>query len=141
MLLLHAGATAAMVGLIWTVQLVIYPLLRSTEPPMFVAIHRLHTTRISVVLALFAPVEALSAVLLVSSRPDSVSDTLLWGGLALLAIAWGLTLLLSAPAHASLRAGYDLDAINRLIRSNWLRTATWTARGVVALTMISRVIG
>jgi hypothetical protein len=141
LLLIHAAATAAMVGLIWTVQLVVYPLFRTIGPEEFAVAHALHTKRVSVVLALFAPLEVLSAVALVLQGPEGVSDLLLWSGLALLAIVWGLTLILSVPAHTALGAGQDLEIINRLIRTNWPRTIAWTSRGVVAFVMLERFAG
>jgi hypothetical protein len=43
------------------------------------------------------------------------------------------------PCHKKLDKGLDLPAAHRLVRTNWIRTAAWTARGVVAI-LISQVM-
>lgn len=53
-----------------------------------------------------------------------------WLGLAILGIIWISTAFVQVPLHARLEGGWDGVAIERLIRSNWLRTIPWTMRGV-----------
>ena len=35
-------------------------------------------------------------------------------------------------------SAWDAEAIRRLVATNWIRTAAWTARGVLSLWMLSR---
>lgn len=45
-----------------------------------------------------------------------------------------MTFLLSVPDHGRLQAqGKNLEVIDHLVRTNWLRTAAWTAAWLVFL--------
>ncbi|HLP84297.1 MAG TPA: hypothetical protein VK157_08100, partial [Phycisphaerales bacterium] len=52
-----------------------------------------------------------------------------------LLVNWLSTFLWQVPLHARLQRG-ETDAINTLIRSNWLRTVCWTIRAVLACLML-----
>jgi hypothetical protein len=41
--------------------------------------------------------------------------------------------------HARLGQGADEAALRRLVRTNWIRTLAWTARGVLVLWMLVAV--
>jgi hypothetical protein len=49
----------------------------------------------------------------------------------LLALIWLSTAVVQVPLHQSLAARYDDSTLRRLVRSNWLRTMAWTARGLL----------
>jgi hypothetical protein len=78
-------------------------------------------------------VELTTAVALVLWRPAA---PLVWIGLALVVAIWLLTTFLQMPAHRRLLAGFDAGVHRSLVRSNWLRTAAWTARAAVALWLL-----
>jgi hypothetical protein len=42
----------------------------------------------------------------------------------------------SVPCHQRLSAAYDDAVLDRLVRTNWYRTAAWTAGGTVAAAMV-----
>jgi hypothetical protein len=46
---------------------------------------------------------------------------------------------LQVPAHEGLSQRFDPDLTRRLVRTNWIRTIGWTARGVLAVVMVLRV--
>lgn len=77
--------------------------------------------------------EAATAVALVAIRPEGVSALLAWTGLVLLALVWVSTATLQAPHHRTLALGFDPASHCFLVASNWLRTAAWSARGLVAI--------
>ena len=52
---------------------------------------------------------------------------------ALLVVLWISTFALQVPLHAQLAQGFDADAHTQLVRSNWIRTIAWTARGILLL--------
>ena len=56
------------------------------------------------------------------------------------AVVIGVTVRASIPAHERLTHGFDADAHDRLVRTNWLRTAAWTARTVIAVVLVLRAI-
>jgi hypothetical protein len=141
LLAVHAAATWTMVGVIWFVQLVHYPLLggpgRAAEPG-FVAYQRDNTRRTSWVVVLPMVLEALTAAALVAAPPADVPRAAAWAGLALVSVIWLSTALLQVPRHRRLERGYDVDDHRALVVSNWLRTIAWSARGVLVFWMALR---
>lgn len=135
----HAFATLAMTGLIWFVQVVHYPLFRGVGEDRFVAYEREHARRTTLVvaplmLAELATAATLAALAFSSERVDA---TLAVVGLALLAVVWGSTFGVQVPLHGRLSQRYDERDAVLLATTNWVRTGAWTARGVVALLMLS----
>jgi hypothetical protein len=132
-LLLHAAATLYMAGLIWFVQIVHYPLFRAVGREGFAAYEREHTRLTGWAVTPPMLVELTTAVALVLWRPAA---PLVWIGLALVVAIWLMTTFLQMPAHRRLLAGFDAGVHRSLVRSNWLRTAAWTARAAVALWLL-----
>lgn len=130
----HAFATLAMVGLIWFVQVVHYPLFARVGAESYTAYQTAHMSRTSLVVGPLMLTELAAAVLIFFSswapRPIAIA------GLILLAVAWLSTFLLQVPRHATLERGFDPCAAASLVSTNWIRTVAWTARGVLALLML-----
>lgn len=140
-LLLHVGVTWAMVGLVWFVQLVHYPLYGSVGADRFVEYEHQHMRRTGWAVGLFMPAEGVTGVWLVVMPPQAVSTTLVFTGLALLLVIWISTAVFQAPMHFRLAKGYDDALGRRLVLMNWIRTVAWTARGVLVLIMTSQALG
>lgn len=132
LLAVHAAATWFMVGLIWTVQSVHYPLFHDVGAAGFVAYERGHTRRIGRLLVFPAALEVVTAGLVFTTDPSPLTFT---AG-ALLAGIWGMTALVHGPIHGRLDAGYEKRLVTRLVRANWWRTGAWTARGGLALALL-----
>lgn len=47
---------------------------------------------------------------------------------ALVALIWLSTFLIQVPIHQQLAKGKDLGLIDRLVRTNWIRTILWTLK-------------
>ncbi len=135
-LVVHAVATYFMVGLIWVVQLVVYPAFRFIPAKEFVAFESAHTRRMGMLLAVPAPLEIVTGAWLLWERPVAVPLAMVLAAGAALAGAWILTALVQAPIHGRLSRGHDSGLIERLIASNWLRTALWTIRGALVTAML-----
>ena len=130
-----------MVGLIWFVQVVHYPLMGRVGKEVFRAYADAHSRLTSFVVGPPMLLEAATTVLLVPLRPESVT---LWQallGVVLLAVAWLSTYFLQVPCHRVLGNGFDAAAHRFLVRSNWLRTAAWSARGVLLLYLVAGITG
>ncbi|HUF10636.1 MAG TPA: hypothetical protein VMO47_15050 [Rhodothermales bacterium] len=140
LLLVHALATVLMFGVILTVQLVHYPLFAVVGDLRFVAYHREHMRLIRYVVTVPMVVELATAVALTLRPPPGVPTWLVWIGLALVILIWVSTWLVQVPRHADLTKGFDSVAHERLVRSNWIRTAAWGVRSGVALIMIYHFI-
>ena len=124
-----------MVGFIWTIQLLVYPLMAQVPADGFVAFERFHQRRVVVVLSLFAFVEVVSAAALVFVDVDRS----LWlGGGVILVALWVSTGAFYAPLHGRLATGFDSRSHSLLVRTNWLRTIGWTVRGVLAAMVVVR---
>ena len=136
LLFAHAAATLAMTGLIWFVQLVHYPLFACVDRRGFAEFERLHQARTTWVVAPLMLTELATAVALVRTPPGEAWAAWTWTGLALVGFLWATTALVQVPLHKRLDAGWDAAAHRALVRSNWWRTAGWTARGVVALVLL-----
>lgn len=132
LLLVHAAATWFMVGLIWTVQVVHYPLFAGVGADGYVAYQRSHMSRITWIVAPAMFVELGAAALLVLQ----VGSPLAWVGIALLAMVWLSTFALQVPLHGRLTAAFDAEAHRALVATNWARTVLWTSRGVIALLLL-----
>jgi hypothetical protein len=128
-------STLAMVGLIWFVQLVHYPLFVRVGQSGFHEYEVCHQRRTTVVVAPLMLLEALSTILLLWIRPAGVNGEMAWVGLVLLLAIWASTYLLQVPAHAKLAKHFDLRTHRWLVLSNWVRTAGWTARGLLVCMM------
>jgi hypothetical protein len=123
---------AALAGLIWTIQLVHYPLfalIGALEWPHYEAEHQRRITRLVAPLML-ANVGLGLAVL----AEDASASRVLNASLAIgIFIATGL---LFAPMHRRLETHASTAAVRLLVRANWARTAAWTAQVLVAILLI-----
>jgi hypothetical protein len=131
MLAVHLAVTWFMTGVIWFVQLVHYPLFAAAEGPSFAAYHRRHLALVTWVVAPAMLVELATGLLLAWAPPPGLSSWTTTAGLLLLAIIWLSTALVQVPCHDRLRAGFDAAAHRRLVTSNWIRTASWSARALM----------
>ncbi len=130
-LVASAAATWAMVGLIWMVQVVHYPMLAefSAASPVHAAVD--HQRRISWVVGPLMAVEGITALVLLADRPATMSVVSAWVAASLLGVALLSTVFVQVPLHSHLASGHDAAAAQRLISTNWVRTSAWTARGLV----------
>jgi hypothetical protein len=128
LLLSSLVVTAYLTGLIWTIQIVHYPLFNYADRSNFTAFETAHATRISSIVLLPMLVElGLSLALLV--QPSSlVPSWAAWTGATLVGIIWLSTFLLQVPQHNILSSGFDPRAHAALVHTNWVRTVAWTVR-------------
>ncbi|MEO0491810.1 MAG: hypothetical protein AAF081_00185 [Actinomycetota bacterium] len=132
----HAAATMAMVGLIWTVQVVHYPLFENVGADAYPAYQSRHIDRIGALLVVPWGLEGLSIVALVVLAKDRTMRTLAIAGAALMGLILVVTMIWAAPVHGELLDGFDPEQHDTLMTSNLVRTLLWTARGGVAMAMV-----
>ncbi|MEO6653956.1 MAG: hypothetical protein ABIP17_15015 [Ilumatobacteraceae bacterium] len=126
-----AAATWAMVGLIWMVQVVHYPLLGQLSALSPGSAATDHQRRISWVVGPLMATEGITALALLVSRPATIGAATAWVAAVLLGVALLSTVAIQVPQHARLSVGHDDATVEALITRNWIRTVAWTARGVV----------
>jgi hypothetical protein len=126
-----------MVGLIWFVQIVHYPLLAAVgtdQFPRYEAQHQQLTTYVVM------PVMLLELATAIALIPYSRSGNKLlpWIGLTLLLVIWVSTWALQVPAHNALASAFSAEHHQRLVLTNWVRTIAWTGRGAILILLVSR---
>jgi hypothetical protein len=126
-------------GLIWTIQIVHYPLMAHVGREGFASYEKLHSQRITWVVACPMLLEAVLALFLVVRPLPEVPRWSAWMGLGLVALLWGATAFLQVPQHRILSAGFDARAHQRLVRTNWVRTTAWSIRAGLTLWMLQAV--
>ena len=138
--LAHLLATLTMFGVIWIVQIVHYPLFAGVGREGWAAYEAAHQARITWIVGPAMVLELATAAWLVLDPPEAFPVPALWAGALAIGAIWLATLLLSVPAHNALSAGWDAAAHGRLVWTNWVRTALWTARAGLVLWLASRVL-
>jgi hypothetical protein len=140
-----AGALVScmMAGLIWFVQIVHYPLFASVIAGGFVEYERLHRLRTTIVVAPLMLIEAVCAALLAlpGFTARRVDAAMAIAGVGLVVLVWVSTFFVQVPLHERLSRGADAALVRRLVRTNWARTALWTAHAVVSVLMLAQAAG
>jgi hypothetical protein len=135
----NVASTIFMTGMIWTVQTVHYPLFEQVGEGTFTAYMAEHQSRISVLILVPWAVQGFSSMALVANPPAGVPRWLALAGLGLAGVTVLSTIGLSVPQHSKLSAGPDVEAIAKLVSTNWVRTAAWSGHSAVALAIASRL--
>ncbi len=118
--------SAFMCGVIWLVQILIYPSFRLAED---IKHHQFHMKAISYVV-LPAMLLELAAIVYYFWL---VQDQMILLALVLLILIWLSTFLLQVPQHRDIQIEHSHKSIERLILSNWIRTILWSAKTLVLL--------
>ena len=140
-LLVQLSTTLPLVGVIWMVQVVAYPLFARVGAAEFARYHEAHARLITFVVGPLM-VGELGASMVSVFRPHAAMPRgAALGGVVLALLTWGFTMFLSVPKHDLLGHGFDARAHELLVLTNWLRTAAWTARGALLLWVAHRAIG
>lgn len=127
----HLAATGFMVGMIWTIHVVHYPLFSLVNEP-YRPFQEAHMARISGLLAVPWGLEGVTTLALLLTAPAGQQRTLAVVGAALLAAVVLVTALGAAPIHGQLVDSFDAALHRRLLRVDLARTILWSGRLVVA---------
>lgn len=126
--LVNLASTWALVGLVWIIQCVQYPLLAHVGEEAFPHYHQEHMKRITPVVAILMGTELVAAGLLAVSGEAGQ-----WLAIPVAGV-WLSTAFIQVPQHKELEKGpagpARYQAIGRLVRGNWIRTVLWTGRGL-----------
>jgi hypothetical protein len=124
-------ATLYLAGLIWTIQVVHYPLFAKVGSAGWLDYHSAHNAAITAIVALPMLVELGLSFALLAARPDKLPLWIAYVGFGLALLVWISTAALSVPIHGQLSAGLDIAAVERLVATNWVRTLAWTAHSAL----------
>jgi hypothetical protein len=124
----NLALAAYMTGVIWVVQVVLYPSFALVGEADWAAYHAAHSRRITPVVAPALLAHPLVALALLAERPGVLAAVNL-------ALAGGL-LLVTATVFARLHARLTRSTVDRLVRRNAPRAVAWTANTGVALALL-----
>jgi len=133
-------STLAMVGLIWFVQVVHYPLFGIVGVGSFHDYQQAHQQRTGLVVAPLMLTEAVTSLTLLWLRPAAIPMEAAIGGVLLVAMVWVSTFFWQVPFHKRLSKSFDAATHRQLVKSNWVRTAAWSIRGVLICWMCLQLI-
>ncbi len=129
------------VGLIWTIQLVHYPSMRFIPKEQFLAYHKFHSLRISLIAMPLMIIELITSFLLLYQNFNNVIQKIFLINLVLVVLIWLSTFLIQVPLHNVLSKEKNSKIISKLILSNWFRTILWTARSILMILFLSFTMG
>jgi hypothetical protein len=125
--IIQAVCTWVLMGLIWTIQWVHYPMFsffNTSTPTAF----QDHQRRITYLVGPLMVIELFTAVLLailnISSHPYFHAINI-----GLLIIIWAHTGVIMVPLHTKLSTAPNLKTIQLLVKKNYVRSVAWTLKG------------
>ena len=122
----NLSITILMLGIIWFVQLVHYPLFPKADLNNFKNFHSEHTKRISWIVAPLMISEGLVSTVLFVKMPSIITFI----GLSILIFIWISTFFIQVPINNKLNKEFDVKLFYKLLKSNWIRTIGWSLRSV-----------
>lgn len=127
---LSLAVDAGLAVLIWLVQLIVYPSFHHIAGSDFPSFHSRYTRLMGYIVAPLMIAQIFLHLALAIRFPQPLPLTTA----TLAAATWLSTFALSVPCHRELQAeGYQPAVVSRLVSTNWIRTALWTAIALLAL--------
>jgi hypothetical protein len=123
--------TLYLTGLIWTIQVVHYPLFAKVGAAGWLDYHSAHNAAITAIVALPMLIELGASFALMAARPDKLPIWVAYAGFMLALVVWIATAVLSVPIHGQLSAGLNITVVERLVATNWVRTVAWTVHSAL----------
>lgn len=131
----HALSTWFMVGMIWTIHIVHYPLFEFVGDETYRDFQAKHVDSIGRLLVGPWLIEGLSALVLLLCLSGNTRKLAAIGAVLMLSIM-ALSAFVSAPSHGELANGFNLEVHRDLMLGNLIRSILWTARGCIAATIL-----
>ena len=108
------------VYIIWIVQIIIYPSFKFTSAELFKKWHDKYCFRVGFFVLPLMITQLLVGIINLKSDGD-------WFNFSIVSLTWISTFLISAPIHSKLKKfGKSDNALDQLIKTNWIRVALWT---------------
>ena len=128
-----------MVGLIWTIHYVHYPLFADVGESTYISFQAEHVARIGRLLFVPWLTEGITllgilVIAFLGGRKDWRVPAVING--AAMAVVLVISGFWSAPAHAKLADGFDKSVHDQLMTVNLIRTLAWSVCGVCAIWIV-----
>lgn len=125
-------------GVIWFVQLVVYPLFAKVGAKEYAGYHRSYSSWIPLPVILPGFASFLLPIALIFLRPESVPLWLALANTACCLLSLYVTVALEIPRHHRLKnGGKQEDVIQELILYNWSRTLGVTGSACLSIAMLT----
>ena len=131
---IHLLCTHAMIGLIWFVQVVHYPMFDSVGEKQFTDYQIRHMRLTTYIVSPFMIGEFITLFWLFSI-PQFFSNQLFLVSSGLFVVIWVSTAALQVPCHHRLLKSFEPSIHRKLVNSNWIRTIAWSLRGILLIIM------
>lgn len=131
---IHLLCTHAMIGLIWFVQVVHYPMFDSVGEKQFTDYQIRHMRLTTYIVSPFMIGEFITLFWLFSI-PQFFSNQLFLVSSGLFVVIWVSTAALQVPCHNRLLKSFEPSIHRKLVNSNWIRTIAWSLRGILLIIM------
>ena len=135
---MHLAVSWVLVGLIWMVQVVHYPLFSWVPEDTFPDFSRAHGAAITPLVGPLMVIELLLAILHWLKQIDAWPIIV---ALALVLFIWVVTFFVSVPLHEKLGLGFSTENHRSLVLTNWLRTIAWTFKACLLSWYFLRIHG
>ena len=132
-----------MVGLIWFVQIVHYPLHSIVGPGEFEQYQAAHMSRTSLVVVPPMLIELAGAAWFAFNpigTEAGIPSQVHWLAFGILAAVWVSTAFLQVPVHNQLLVEPSAQAYSSLVNTNWIRTIGWSLRGLIVCWVVMMLI-
>ncbi len=124
----------ALFGLIWCVQLVHYPFFLRTDKINFISHIGFHKYRISIIVIPLMTIELATSGILAFQSQQFTGWNLF--GFVVVILIWLVTFFVQVPLHDQLSNGYDESTVQKLIKTNWIRTILWSTKSFSSLLIL-----
>ena len=139
LIVVHAAASMFMVGLIWTIHYVHYPLFAYVGESTYASFQAVHVERIGRLLFVpwltegFSLIGIVALAFLGGRRTLRVPAVINGAAMAIVLVMSGFW---SAPAHGKLAEGFDKAVHDELMTVNLIRTLAWTVCGACSIWIV-----
>ena len=132
---LYLYSNLALIGLIWTIQIVHYPSFLYIDKKKSFEFQDFHMKSITYIVMPLMLLELFCGAILLYKN---YSNLIFLSGYISLLIIWAWTFFVNVPVHSKLIIDFNEDLIRKLIKSNWPRTILWSFKLIPVLIDINR---
>jgi hypothetical protein len=133
---MYLYSNLALIGLIWTVQIVHYPSFLFIDKNRYFEFQDFHMKKITFVVMPLMLIELLCGFILLYNNLNNM--VFIVGFLSLICI-WLWTFFVNVPLHSKLMKSFEDNLIHSLIKSNWPRTILWTFKLILVVFDLSKL--
>ena len=134
-LLLQVLTTWTLLGILWFMQLVHYPLFKRIKEN-FVKYEKEHLKRTAAFLVPLLVIDFALNVMLVISLEKGPYTFLISFALAMNIITWLSAFFFQIEQHQTLSTHFSKSIVHKLVKTNWVSTIAWTIKSALVCALI-----